>query len=70
MHLNLPTTIRVDIASIRSAGRSTQGVKLINLGSKDVLSVMTPLIDTDTIEEIANAELEAEAVEQATLPVE
>ena len=52
-------TIRVDIATIRSAGRSTQGVRLINLDSKDQLSAMTPLIDTEALEEAANAEAEA-----------
>jgi Type IIA topoisomerase (DNA gyrase/topo II, topoisomerase IV), A subunit len=31
-------TIRMDVAGIRAAGRSTQGVKLINLGPSDSIA--------------------------------
>ncbi len=55
--------IRMDISGIRSAGRSTQGVKLINLGDGDRVATIERLISTEDVEEVANAA--AEAKEQA-----
>jgi DNA gyrase subunit A len=51
-------TIRMDIQTIRAAGRSTQGVKLINLGDGDKVATIERLISADDIEE----ETEEEAV--------
>jgi DNA gyrase subunit A len=50
--------IRMNIKEIRSAGRSTQGVKLINLTAGDKVATMERLISTDEVEEVANAEAE------------
>lgn len=51
--------IRMDIMGIRSTGRSTQGVKLINLGDGDKVATIEPLVDTESVEEVANAEAAA-----------
>src|SRR4029079_9396770 len=51
-------TIRMDIQTIRAAGRSTQGVKLITLGDGDKVATIERLISADDIEE----ETEEEAV--------
>lgn len=48
-------TIKMDIATIRAAGRSTQGVKLINLTGGDKVTTIERLIPTDEVEEEANA---------------
>jgi DNA gyrase subunit A len=47
--------IRMDIETIRAAGRSTQGVKLINVGNGDRVCTIEPLVDTEAVEEEANA---------------
>ncbi len=47
--------IRMDIAPIRSTGRSTQGVKLINLGDGDKVATIERLVDTEAVEEEANS---------------
>ena len=52
-------TIRMEIAGIRAAGRSTQGVKLINLDEGDRVATIERLIDTEAVEEEANAEAAA-----------
>ena len=50
-------TIRMDVATIRAAGRSTQGVKLINLDDGDRVCTIERLVDTDQVdEEAAQAE--------------
>ncbi|HZP83483.1 MAG TPA: DNA gyrase subunit A [Chthonomonadaceae bacterium] len=51
--------IRMDIAGIRAAGRSTQGVKLINLDDGDRVATIERLISTAEVEEAANAAAEA-----------
>ncbi|MCS6777052.1 MAG: DNA gyrase subunit A [Chloroherpetonaceae bacterium] len=43
--------IRINIAEIRSAGRSTQGVRLINLSPGDQVATIERLISTEVIEE-------------------
>lgn len=43
-------TIRVTVADIRSAGRSTQGVKLINLEAGDRVATIERLATADDIE--------------------
>jgi DNA gyrase subunit A len=48
-------TIKTEIATIRAAGRSTQGVKLINLDEGDKVATIERLITTDEVEEEANA---------------
>jgi DNA gyrase subunit A len=48
-------TIRMDIGSIRAAGRSTQGVQLIKLGEGDRVCTIERLVDTEAVEEEANA---------------
>ena len=55
-------TIRMEIGGIRAAGRSTQGVKLINLDTGDKVCTIAPLVDTESVEAEANALAEAEAV--------
>jgi DNA gyrase subunit A len=45
-------TIRTSIASIREAGRATQGVKLIKLDEGDEIAAITNLNDTE-IEEVS-----------------
>jgi DNA gyrase subunit A len=52
-------TIRMDITGIRAAGRSTQGVKLINLDDSDHVCTIERLIDTEAVEEEANAAIAA-----------
>lgn len=49
-------TIKTEIATIRAAGRSTQGVKLINLTEGDKVMTIERLITTDEVEEEANAD--------------
>jgi DNA gyrase subunit A len=44
-------TIRTSIASIREAGRATQGVKLIKLDEGDEIAAITNLDDSDEIDE-------------------
>lgn len=44
-------TIRMDIDTIRAAGRSTQGVKLINLGEGDRVCTIEPLVDAEAVEQ-------------------
>ena len=43
-------TIRMDVAGIRAAGRSTQGVKLINLGPGDSIASIERLARTEDME--------------------
>ena len=54
-------TIRMDIASIRAAGRSTQGVKLISLDDGDKVVTIERLIRTEEVEEVVNNELEGKS---------
>ncbi len=42
-------TIRMDMASIRAAGRSTQGVRLINLDEGDRVITIERLVDAETM---------------------
>jgi DNA gyrase subunit A len=51
-------TIRMEIGGIRAAGRSTQGVKLINLDTGDRVSTIERLLSTEEAEEAANAAAE------------
>ncbi len=44
-------TIRMDVAGIRAAGRSTQGVKLINLGPGDTIGSIERLATIEDAEE-------------------
>ncbi len=44
-------TIRMDIGTIRATGRSTQGVKLINLGDGDKVATIERLLSADDIEQ-------------------
>jgi DNA gyrase subunit A len=60
-------TIRTDVASIREAGRATQGVKLIRVDEDDAIAAITKL-DKDEEEEVATTE-EGEG-EGATAPAE
>ena len=46
--------IRMDISTIRSTGRSTQGVTLIKVGSGDRVATIERLISTEEVEEVAN----------------
>ena len=46
-------TIRMDIASIRATGRSTQGVKLITLNDGDRVAAIERLITAEDVEEAA-----------------
>ncbi len=55
--------IRMEIGGIRSTGRSTQGVKLINLDKGDQVATIERLVDTESIE----AEVEAEPIVQREL---
>lgn len=50
-------TIRMDIESIRAAGRSTQGVKLISLGDGDHVATIERLISADEIDEPETVDL-------------
>ena len=52
-------TIRMKVASIREAGRATQGVKLINIDEGDKIAAIASINDQDTEEE-ASAEEGAE----------
>ena len=56
-------TIRMEIGGIRSAGRSTQGVRLINLDTGDHVATIERLLSTEEAEEAANAEAEAKQLE-------
>ena len=51
-------TIRMEIMTIRSTSRSTQGVKLINLGDGDKVSTIANLLSTEDIEVEAEASAE------------
>lgn len=51
-------TIRMDIMTIRSTGRSAQGVRLISLDEGDQVTTIERLVDTEAVEEEANAEAE------------
>jgi DNA gyrase subunit A len=48
-------TIRMEVAGIRSAGRSTQGVKLINLGVTDSIASIERLATMEDAEETGKA---------------
>ena len=48
-------TIRMEVETIRAAGRSTQGVKLINLDEGDTVCTIERLVDTEEVEQEANA---------------
>ncbi len=61
-------TIRMDIVTIRATGRSTQGVQLIRLDATDRVATIERLLNTDEVEEEANAEAEAIAAE-SVVPV-
>ncbi|WP_231725858.1 DNA gyrase subunit A [Chthonomonas calidirosea] len=54
--------IRIDVASIRLAGRSTQGVKLIDLAEGDRVATIERLLETD----LADEEGEDEEVASST----
>jgi DNA gyrase subunit A len=60
--------INMDIKTIRSTGRSAQGVRLINLNDGDKVVAIERLIETDEVEAVANAEAEAReaALNEAT----
>ena len=49
--------IRMEIMTIRSTSRSTQGVKLINLGDGDRVTAITNLLSTEDLELEAETEL-------------
>ena len=49
--------IRMEIMTIRSTSRSTQGVKLINLGDGDKVTAITNLLSTEDLELEAETEL-------------
>jgi len=53
-------TIRTSIASIREAGRATQGVKLIKLDEGDEIAAITSLDEHETDEEEVEAEIVAD----------
>ena len=53
-------TIRTSIASIREAGRATQGVKLIKLDEGDEIAAITKLNDNDIEDETEDAEIVVE----------
>ncbi len=57
--------IQMDVQTIRKAGRSTQGVKLINVGAGDRACTIARLIDEETI-----AEEVAAAVGEVVKPIE
>jgi DNA gyrase subunit A len=60
-------TIRTSIASIREAGRATQGVKLIKLDEGDEIAAITNLSDSVIEEEIDGMEvIQEEGVEETT----
>jgi DNA gyrase subunit A len=60
-------TIRTSIASIREAGRATQGVKLIKLDEGDEIAAITNLNDNVIEEEIDETEvIQEEGVEETT----
>ena len=48
-------TIRMEVESIRAAGRSTQGVTLINLDNMDTVCTIERLVDTEEVEQEVNA---------------
>jgi len=50
-------TIRINIDTIRVAGRATQGVKLINLKGKDSIASVAKVDRSDDNEEIENTEI-------------
>ena len=58
-------TIRMEIGGIRATGRSTQGVKLINLEAGDRVATIERLISAEDVEMVANAEAEIENVTNA-----
>jgi DNA gyrase subunit A len=61
-------TIRTSIASIREAGRATQGVKLIKLDEGDEIAAITNLNDTEIEEESGETQITAEeSVENDTI---
>ena len=49
-------TIRMEVETIRAAGRSTQGVKLINLDDGDTVCTIERLVDTEEVEQEVNAD--------------
>ncbi|MDP4285771.1 MAG: DNA gyrase subunit A [Bacteroidota bacterium] len=53
-------TIRSSIASIREAGRATQGVKLIKLDEKDEIAAITNINDTEIEGEIDENDISSE----------
>ncbi|MGN6539916.1 MAG: DNA gyrase subunit A [Ginsengibacter sp.] len=64
-------TIRTSIASIREAGRATQGVKLIKLDEGDEIAAITNLNDTEIEEMSGETQIvtEQEVENDAILPV-
>lgn len=58
--------IRVSCSSIRSIGRSTQGVRIIDLGGKDQVVAAMKVMESDSVEDVeeidASGELPAEEI--------
>ena len=59
------TMIRMPVKDVRMTGRSAQGVKLINIGKKDIV-MSAALVDIDDEEEVSSTEGE----EGSTPPAE
>jgi DNA gyrase subunit A len=59
-------TIRTSIASIREAGRATQGVKLIKLDKGDEIAAITNLDDHETDEDEIESEITGEEIGQVS----
>ncbi len=57
--------IRMAVADVRLAGRNTQGVKLIRLGTSDEISSVTRLVREDDDEEVENVAEETSAPDTA-----
>jgi DNA gyrase subunit A len=57
-------TIRVDVADIRVTGRTTQGVRLINLRKNDTIAAVTQVSKTDEEEAVALADEQEESGEE------
>ena len=63
-------TIRMHVSDIRSAGRATQGVKLINLRGADKIASVTQVPRADDEEETVETPVNEEFVDETEVAVE
>ncbi len=60
-------TIRTSVASIREAGRATQGVKLIRIDEGDEIAAISKIQDQEEAVALTDSSIEAQAEAEETI---